>query len=145
LSVLIHSSLLRHLTQHRVFGVTVSSAEEADIIKVIVELHLDLSEESDNAIRVAFSVAEELLDKHNIWVEIIPIHVWLTDPIEQNSVDLPKIFINGKLRFIGRAPTRKELAEAIREHINIPPRKATTPETVYTRVFNGGLPQVAEI
>jgi hypothetical protein len=115
-----------------------------DITKVIVELHLDLSEESDEALRVAFSVAEELLDKYNIWVEVIPVHVWFTDPIEQSALDLPKIFINGKLRFIGRAPRRDELIKAIREHVNLPPRRANAWEAVPTRTFDGGLPQVAE-
>lgn len=120
------------------------SAESADVVKVIVELHLDFSEESDNALRVAFSVAEELLDKYNIWVEIIPVHLWFTDPIEQDAVDLPKIYINGKLRFIGRSPSKKELIEAIREHINIPPRRASTWEITFTKTFDGGLPQIAE-
>jgi len=123
----------------------VTNYEESDVTKVIVELHLDLSEESDNAIRVAFNVAEELLDKHNVWVEIIPVHIWFTDPIEQGSADLPRIFINGKLRFIGRAPTKKELADAIREHISIPPRRPRAQEITHTGVFDGGLPQAAEI
>jgi len=122
-----------------------STIDDVDTVKVIVELHLDLSEESDDAIRTAFNVAEELLDKYNIWVEIIPVQVWFTDPIEQDTADLPKIYINGKLRFIGRAPTRKELVEAIREHINIPPRRAATWEITFTKTLDGGLPQVAEV
>jgi len=121
------------------------SVESNDTIKVVIELYLDFSEESDNALRLVFNVAEELLDKYNIWVEIIPVHMWLTDPIEQEALDLPKIFINGKLRFIGRTPTKKELIEAIREHINIPPRRALTWEITYTKALDGGLPQVAEI
>ena len=121
------------------------SIESDDIVKVVVELYLDLSEESDNALRLVFNIAEELLDKHNIWVEIIPVHVWFTDPIEQEAMDLPKIFINGKLRFIGRTPTRRELIEAIKEHINIPPRRASAWEITYTRILDGGLPQVAEV
>jgi len=113
--------------------------------KVIVEVHLDFSEESDVALRVLFNVAEELLDKRGLWVEIIPVHLWFTDPLEAETSDLPKVFINGKLRFVGRAPRRKELVEAILEHAGLPPKQ---PEGSQGSIpikanFDGGLPEVA--
>lgn len=115
-----------------------------EVNKVTVEIQLDFSYESDKALRTLFNVAEELLDKYNIWVEIIPVHVWFIDPLESEIADLPKIFINGKLRFIGRAPARKELIEAIMNHIGLPPKKAPQPTTIFGKVnFDGGFPEVA--
>ncbi len=112
--------------------------------KVIVEIQLDFSEESDKALRVLFNVAEELLDKHGIWVEIVPVHLWFADPLESELADLPKIFINGKLRFIGRAPSRKELIEAIMSHVGTPPVKTELSAIKFGKVnFDGGLPEVA--
>ncbi|MEM4825174.1 MAG: hypothetical protein QW354_04795, partial [Desulfurococcaceae archaeon] len=68
-----------------------------DMSKVIVEIQLDLSEESDTALRTLFNAAEELLDRYGVWVEIIPIHIWSNDPLESETMDLPRIYINGKL------------------------------------------------
>lgn len=110
--------------------------------KVIVEIQLDFSEESDNALRTLFNVAEELLDKHNLWVEIIPTHLWFKDPVEAEISDLPKIFINGKLRFIGKSPGRKELIQAILEHAGLPPIRAEISPDYHVKMdFDGGLPE----
>lgn len=116
-----------------------------NITKVIVEVQLDFSEESDKALRALFNVAEELLDKYSLWVEIIPVHLWFTDPLEAEVSDLPRIFINGKLRFIGRAPRRGELLDAILEHAGLPPKPSeSTYSAVHTKInFDGGLPEVA--
>lgn len=113
--------------------------------KVIVEIQLDFSNESDRALRTLFSVAEELLDKYNLWVEIIPIHLWFVDPLEAEMSDLPRIYINGKLRFIGRSPNKKEIFSAILEHADTPPGRAeTTSNSMSSKVnFDGGLPEVA--
>lgn len=119
-----------------------SAAEGVE--KVVVEIQLDFSEESDTALRTVFSVAEELLDKYNIWVEILPVHLWFVDPLEQELADLPKIFINGHLRFIGKAPSRKELIEAILSHVGMPPRRSMHYASILGKVnFDGGLPEVA--
>jgi hypothetical protein len=83
-----------------------------------VVLFLDFEDESEKALHIAWEVAEELLDKENIWVDIVPVHIWVTDPIGMDYPDLPKIIINGKTRFIGRAPSREELIEAIKEGLN---------------------------
>lgn len=112
--------------------------------KVIVEVQLDFSEESDKTLRTLFEVAEELLDKHNIWVEIVPTHIWFTDPLEVEMADLPKVFINGKLRFIGRTPTKKELVEAILSHVGLPAERSKQSIPLPSRVtFDGGFPEVA--
>lgn len=109
---------------------------------MIVEIQLDFSEESDKALRTLFSVAEELLDRHNLWVEIIPIHLWFKDPLEAEISDLPKIFINGKLRFIGRAPLRRELVQAILEHAGLPPTRSELTQEYHVKAnFDGGLPE----
>lgn len=115
-----------------------------EVTKVIVEIQLDFSEESDKALRLLFNVAEELLDRYNLWVEIVPVHVWFVDPLEAELADLPKIFINGKLRFIGKAPSRGELVKAIIEHVGLPPGKSEVATQVYAKVgFDGGLPEVS--
>lgn len=113
--------------------------------KVIVEIQLDFSDESDKALKMLFNVAEELLDKYNLWVEILPTHLWFTDPLEAEASDLPKIFINGKLRFIGKVPRRKELIEAVLEHAGLPPKSSgSTYSSIYTKInLDGGLPEVA--
>lgn len=117
---------------------------KVNVFKVIVEVHLDFSDESDKTLKILFNTAEELLDKYGLWVEIIPVHLWFTDPLEAESVDLPRVYINGKLRFIGRAPSRRELEVAIREHVNIPPEKSESRIPISLKAdFDGGFPEVA--
>lgn len=113
--------------------------------KVIVEVQLDFSEESDKALKTLFNIAEELLDKFSLWVEIIPVHLWFTDPFEAEAADLPKIYINGKLRFIGKAPSRRELVMAIKEYAGLPPREPETQsKAVFAKInFDGGFPEAA--
>jgi len=91
-----------------------TAIESMDVVQV--RLYLDFSEESEKALRVAWELAEELLDK-NILVEIEPIHMWLDNPIDLDALDLPKIVINGKIMFIGRAPSKQELLEAIMDRL----------------------------
>lgn len=110
----------------------------SDVNKVVVEVYLDFSEESDKALRVLFNVAEKLLDAYGIWVEIVPIHLWFNDPIEAEGADLPKIFINGKLRFIGRAPTEKEALSAIMERVGATPAKSEGGAVESIKFFDGG-------
>ncbi|MEM1634596.1 MAG: thioredoxin family protein [Thermosphaera sp.] len=116
--------------------------EFPEVAKVIVEIYLDFSEESDKALKTLLSVAEELLDEH-IWVDVIPHHVWFTDPLEAEVMDLPKIIINGKIRFIGRAPDRAEIISAIRERIGMPAIKSEEIEIETARYFDGGFREVA--
>ncbi|MEM1639719.1 MAG: thioredoxin family protein [Desulfurococcaceae archaeon] len=117
-----------------------------DVNKVIVEVQLDFNEESDKALKVLFNVAEELLDKYNLWVEILPVHLWFTDPLEAELSDLPKIFINGKLRFIGKAPNKKEIIKAILEHAGLPPKTSESLGYNYVKVnFDGGMPEAVLI
>ena len=115
--------------------------------KVIVEVQLDFSDESDRALKILLQVGEELLDKYGLWVEIIPVHIWFVDPIEAESSDLPKIFINGKLRFIGRSPTRREIINAILEHVNIPYKSTESMRVVFDSKenFSRKLPEVATL
>ncbi|MCY0868654.1 MAG: thioredoxin family protein [Desulfurococcus sp.] len=108
------------------------------VVKVIVEVRLDFSEESDKALRRVFYVAEELLDKYGVWVEIIPEHVWFTDPLEAEVMDLPQIYINGKLRFIGRAPSISDLKSAIMEKVGVQPAKREEAGIVGTKLYDGG-------
>lgn len=116
-----------------------------DIVdKVVVEVQLDFSEESDKTLRTIFEVAEEMLDKYNIWVEIIPVHLWFADPLESELADLPKVFINGRLRFIGRSPSKKEIVEAILNHVGLPPERTKVHSPIPTRInFDGGFPEAA--
>lgn len=89
---------------------------EANLDRVQVILYLDFSEESDKALQVAFEVAEELIEK-NIFVEVEPIHMWNFNLFDSFTPDLPQVFINGKLMFIGRAPGREELINAILDRL----------------------------
>jgi len=106
------------------------SMEEYEGDKVQVRIYLDFSEESEKAINTAWHVAEEMLDEYGVWVEIEPIHLWVTDPLGTEILDLPKIEINGKTMFIGRAPTHRELIEAILDRIGKPLVKPRAREVV---------------
>lgn len=114
-----------------------------EMTKVVVEIHLDFTEESDKALRTLFEVAEELLETKGVWVDIIPVHLWFENPIEADLNDLPKVFINGKLRFIGKAPSRKELVSAILERVGSVTTKKEEPIVESTRFFDGGFSDVA--
>ncbi|RLG81594.1 MAG: hypothetical protein DRO40_09410 [Thermoprotei archaeon] len=81
--------------------------------KVQVVLYLGFDEASEESLKITWSVAQEILEEYGIWVEVIPIHVWIQDPIEIQFADLPKIEINGKVMVIGRIPTREELVDLI--------------------------------
>lgn len=116
--------------------------ELPEVAKVIVEIYLDFSEESDKALKTLLSVAEELLDEH-IWVDVIPHHVWFASPLEAEVMDLPKIVINGKIRFIGKAPDKSEMISAIRERVGMPPIKSEEVELEATRYFDGGFREVS--
>ncbi len=91
---------------------------EFEPLKVQVILFLDFDEESEKALQITWETAEELLDNEGIWVEIIPIHTWIGDPLGIEYADLPKILINGRTMFIGRSPSKKELKEAILDRLN---------------------------
>jgi len=108
---------------------------ETEPEKVQLILYLDFSDESEKAIETAWEVAEEMLDE-NIWVEVEPIHLWNHDPLGIEIADYPKIIINGKTMFIGRAPSKKELIEAIRDRVGKPLSRSREEESILVR--NGG-------
>ncbi|OYT38637.1 MAG: hypothetical protein B6U89_05475 [Desulfurococcales archaeon ex4484_58] len=108
---------------------------QPDIVQV--QIYLAFDEESEKALETAWIVAEELLDE-NIWVEIEPIHIWIDDPLGTNIYDLPKIVINGKVMFIGRAPSRKELLEAILDRVGKKLTSKTSREPVFSKNKNDG-------
>lgn len=93
--------------------------EAIEPVRVQVTLMLGFDDESEKALQIAWNVAQELLEQ-NIWVEIIPVHLWLTDVMSIELPDLPKIIINGKTMFIGRAPRKQELIDAILDRIDKP-------------------------
>jgi len=81
--------------------------------KVQVVLYLGFDEASEESLKLTWNVAQEILDQYGIWVEVIPIHVWINDPIEMQYADLPKIEINGRVMIIGRVPSKEELIDLI--------------------------------
>ncbi|NAZ27617.1 MAG: hypothetical protein GU348_05695 [Thermogladius sp.] len=91
--------------------------EEPDV-KAEVYLVLGFDEESDKALRVAWNVAEKMLEK-GVWVVVTPTHEWLTDPMLTEMSDYPKVFVNGRLMFIGRAPSEDELVKAIEDRLGL--------------------------
>ncbi len=110
-------------------------------IKVQVTIYLGFDDESDKALQTAWNVAKKLLEQKNIWVEIIPVHIWLTDPIGLEIPDLPKILVNGRTAFIGRAPSEEELIDYIMDRLGEtpPPRQEDSvfAATYYTNFFEG--------
>lgn len=112
-----------------------------DVDRVQVQMYLDFSDESEKAIQVAWKVANDLLER-NIWVEVEPIHTWLVDPIE-GAIDLPKVFINGKLMFIGRAPTYAELVDAILDRVGKRVDRKLEGELVVSADYDNGFCEVA--
>ncbi|MEM0379909.1 MAG: hypothetical protein QXW87_03190 [Desulfurococcaceae archaeon] len=109
--------------------------------RVQLIIYLDFSNESEKALQTAWRVANELIEE-NIWVDIEPIHVWVNDVIE-NTIDLPKIYINGKLMFIGRAPSYTELKEAILDRLGKYIDKRIEEESVIKNEFENGFREVA--
>lgn len=85
--------------------------------KVQVTLYLGFDEVSEECLKITWSVAQEILEEYGIWIEVIPIHVWIQDPIELQFADLPKIEINGKTMIIGRSPSKEELIDLILSRI----------------------------
>lgn len=111
-----------------------------NINKVQLIIYLDFSSESDKALQTAWRVANDLLEE-GVWVEIEPVHMWLNDPLE-SSVDLPKIYINGKLMFIGRAPSYTELKDAILDRIGKHIIKKFEEETIINNELREGFREV---
>ncbi len=85
--------------------------------RVQVVLYLGFDEESEKALKLVWDIAQEILDKYGVWVEVIPYHIWVHDPIGLMNPDLPKIVINGKTMAIGRTPSREELIDMILSRI----------------------------
>lgn len=103
---------------------------------VQVTLLLDFSEESERTLELALSIAEELLDR-NIFVEVEPIHVWLNPEYALQALDLPQIYINGKLMFIGRVPTKSDFINAIMDRLGKPGKALDTDATIIAEVEDG--------
>lgn len=118
--------------------------ETINMDQVQVRLYLDFSDESEKALKTAWEVAEELLD-HNIWVEIEPIHYWFNSPLDSEIYDFPKIFINGKLMFIGRAPSKEEFINAILDRIGKYLKREISEEQVFINKYEDGFCEVETI
>ncbi|MEZ0393524.1 MAG: hypothetical protein ABWK00_00530 [Desulfurococcaceae archaeon] len=98
---------------------------EAEVIaRVQVELHLGFDEESDKALLTTWLVAERLLDA-GIWVDVIPHNYWVGSDLRLEAMDLPKVVINGRVMFIGRAPTEDELMDAITSRLGFSPKRVS--------------------
>ncbi len=80
-------------------------------------LYLGFDEESEKALKLVWDIAQEVLNKYGVWVEVIPYHIWVHDPMGLMCPDLPKIVINGKTMAIGRTPSREELIDMILSRI----------------------------
>ncbi len=77
---------------------------------VEVQLLLGLNEESEEALKVVWKVAQKLKREHDIWVAVIPTHVlWSHDPLVIESYNLPQILINNELYYAGVIPDPEEL------------------------------------
>ena len=81
---------------------------EAEILIVAAFDH-----ESDQAVQVAWKVAEKLRKDYGIWVMVRIDQVWIHDPIKINELKIPQVYVNGKLFFAGRAPREGDLINAV--------------------------------
>lgn len=84
-----------------------------DLPKVEIRLTLGFNEESEKALRIAWKIAQKILEEYGVWVEVVPIHVWYHDPFGLEVPDLPVIEVNGKVVCIGRAPSEEELEDIV--------------------------------
>ncbi len=123
------------------FSEEYNELETNNMDRVQVRLYLDFSDESEKALRIAWEVAEELFEK-NIWVEIEPIHYWLNNPIDSEIYDFPKIMINGKLMFIGRAPSKQELIDAIMDRVGKYVEREVDEEQLTVKDYEDGFCEV---
>ncbi len=123
------------------FSEEYNELEVNNMDRVQVRLYLDFSDESEKALRIAWEVAEELFEK-NIWVEIEPIHYWLNNPIDSEIYDFPKIMINGKLMFIGRAPSKQELIDAIMDRVGKYVEREVDEEQLTVKDYGDGFCEV---
>jgi len=69
--------------------------------------------ESDQAVQVAWKVAEKLRKNYGIWVMVRIDQVWVHDPIKISELKIPQIYVNGKLFFAGKAPREEDLINAV--------------------------------
>ncbi len=81
--------------------------------KVQIVLYLGFDEESEKALKNVWNVAQEILEKYGVWVEVIPYHIWVHDPTGIMFPDLPRIEINGRVMAIGKTPSKEELIDMI--------------------------------
>jgi hypothetical protein len=114
--------------------------EEPDV-KAEVYLVLGFDEESDKALRVAWSVAEKMIEK-GVWVVVTPTHEWLTDPMLVEMSDYPKVFVNGRLMFIGRAPSEDELVKAIEDRLGLKVKPRSEETAIQGSRSDGGFREV---
>lgn len=85
--------------------------------KVEIKLTLGFNEESEKALKIAWKVAQKILEEYGVWVEVIPVHLWYHDPLGIEIPDLPIIEVNGKVMSIGKAPSEEELEDIILSRI----------------------------
>ncbi len=81
-----------------------------DTPRVDVVVYLGFDEESDKLLKLVWDVAQDILDKYGVWVEITPVNIWL---MGYNVPELPRLEINGKTMIIGRVPSKEELIDMI--------------------------------
>jgi len=81
--------------------------------KVEVVITLGFDDDSEKALQIAWKVAQKILDEYGVWVEVLPVHVWIHDPVGFGIPDLPRIEVNGKVVAIGRVPDEEEFIDII--------------------------------
>lgn len=89
------------------------ASAEINMPKVEIKLTLGFDEESDKALKIAWNVAQKILEEYGVWVEIIPVHIWHHDPLGLEVPDLPIVEVNGRVVSIGRSPSENELEDIV--------------------------------
>jgi len=80
-------------------------------IEIIVVMGMD--EESESALHNCWKAAEILLKDYGLEAYVVPVNMWIHDPIRLSELKLPKVIIEGRLIAEGKAPSVEEVIDAI--------------------------------
>ena len=78
-----------------------------------ITIALGSNKESEEALKVLKEAVKILREDYGIWVHLIPVDAWVYDPIKVNMLNLPQIYVNGRLIFSGTVPTVDELIDVV--------------------------------
>ncbi len=107
---------------------------------------LALNPESEEALENVKRAVEILHKRYSIKVFIVPIQLWISDPIRIENLGLPKILINNIVISSGHVPRVKDIILNVLQFIKISDKKnfGEVPAAIINDRFNFGF-EVVEI